>query len=53
VADKIVYAVSAIGASRFDLKFDNGPMTHETHMRTVELYANEVIPRVRRGLERL
>lgn len=53
VADKIIYAVRSVGAQRFDLKYDNGPQSHETHMRTIELYANEVIPRVKRGLAKL
>ena len=50
VARKMVHAITSIGASRFDLKYDNGPMTHTVHMRTIELYATEVIPRVRKLL---
>jgi probable LLM family oxidoreductase len=50
VATKIVHAVTAVGASRFDLKYDNGPMTHKMHLKTIELYATEVIPRVRKKL---
>jgi probable LLM family oxidoreductase len=50
VAAKIVHALTSVGASRFDLKYDNGPQSHSTHRRTIELYATEVIPRVRRQL---
>jgi probable LLM family oxidoreductase len=53
VASKIVYALTSVGASRFDLKYDNGLMTHQMHMRTIELYATEVIPRVRKALENI
>ena len=53
VADKIVHAVTSVGANRFDLKYDNGPMTHAMHLRTIELYATEVIPRVRQALAKL
>ncbi|MFM5903998.1 MAG: LLM class flavin-dependent oxidoreductase [Microbacteriaceae bacterium] len=53
VAAKIVHAVTSIGASRFDLKYDNGPMTHAMHLKTIELYATEVIPRVRQSLANL
>ena len=52
VAEKIVHAVTSIGASRFDLKYDNGPMTHDMHLKTIELYASEVIPRVRQALSK-
>jgi hypothetical protein len=51
VADKIVHALTSVGANRFDLKYDNGPITHQMHMKTIELYANEVIPRVRKRIE--
>jgi probable LLM family oxidoreductase len=53
VADKILHAVTSVGANRFDLKYDNGPMTHQMHLRTIELYATEVIPRVRQALAKL
>lgn len=46
VAAKIVHAITSVGASRFDLKYDNGPMTHQMHLRTISLYATEVVPRV-------
>ena len=47
VAQKIAYAVRAVGASRFDLKYANGPMPHLKLMHGLELYATKVIPRVR------
>jgi hypothetical protein len=39
--------VQALGLSRFDLKYSNGAMPHEHLMRSIELYATEVVPRVR------
>ena len=50
VANKIVYAIKALGLSRFDLKYGTGPVPHSQLMRTIELYANEVVPRVKRSL---
>lgn len=50
VAEKIAYAVQSLGASRFDLKYANGPMPHSMLMKSIELYATEVIPRVERLL---
>jgi probable LLM family oxidoreductase len=47
VAQKIAYAVRSVGASRFDLKYANGPMPHSQLMSSIELYAKQVIPRVR------
>ncbi len=47
VAVKIAGAMRAIGASRFDLKYSNGALPHESMMRSIELYAAEVVPRVR------
>jgi alkanesulfonate monooxygenase SsuD/methylene tetrahydromethanopterin reductase-like flavin-dependent oxidoreductase (luciferase family) len=47
VAQKIAYAVRSVGASRFDLKYANGPMPHSQLMSSIELYATQVIPRVR------
>lgn len=47
VARKIAATVEALGASRFDLKYSNGPMPHELSMTAIELYGTEVVPRVR------
>ena len=50
VARKIARTLSVLGAQRFDLKYSNGPLGHEQLMRSIELYATEVVPRVRRLL---
>ena len=50
VANKIVYAIEALGLSRFDLKYGTGPVPHSQLMRTIELYATEVVPRVKKAL---
>lgn len=46
VARKIAYAISSLGASRFDLKYANGPMPHSKQLRSIELYATKVVPMV-------
>jgi hypothetical protein len=54
VAQKIAYAIESVGADRFDLKYANGPMPQKQLLRSIELYAKVVIPRVRELLaERL
>jgi hypothetical protein len=50
VAAKIAHAITSVGASRFDMKFDNGPVPHVHLMKSIELYATEVVPRVRKLL---
>jgi alkanesulfonate monooxygenase SsuD/methylene tetrahydromethanopterin reductase-like flavin-dependent oxidoreductase (luciferase family) len=50
VAKKIAYAISSIGASRFDLKYVTGPLPHELAMNSIKLYATEVVPRVKKLL---
>ncbi|MFM7949486.1 MAG: LLM class flavin-dependent oxidoreductase, partial [Actinomycetales bacterium] len=47
VAQKIAYAVASVGADRFDFKYANGPMPHSKLMKSIELYATKVVPRVR------
>ncbi|MGB0372722.1 MAG: LLM class flavin-dependent oxidoreductase [Opitutales bacterium] len=47
VAQKIAYAIEAVGADRFDLKYATGPMPHEHLMQSIELYGTQVIPRVK------
>lgn len=47
VARKIAATVDVLGASRFDMKYSAGTLPHETMMRSIELYATEVAPRVR------
>jgi probable LLM family oxidoreductase len=47
VARKIAYAISSVGADRFDFKYANGPMPHSKLMKSIELYARKVVPRVK------
>jgi probable LLM family oxidoreductase len=47
VARKIAATVKTLGISRFQLKYSAGPLPHEKLMRSIELYANKVIPLVR------
>jgi probable LLM family oxidoreductase len=47
VARKIAYALSSVGADRFDFKYANGPMPHSKLMKSIELYATKVVPRVK------
>ena len=47
VAQKIAAAMRTLGAQRFDLKYSNGTLPHEVMMRSIELYATQVVPRVR------
>ena len=52
VAKKIAYAIKSVGASRFDLKYSNGPMPHSKLMSSIELYGSQVVPLVRDILAR-
>jgi alkanesulfonate monooxygenase SsuD/methylene tetrahydromethanopterin reductase-like flavin-dependent oxidoreductase (luciferase family) len=47
VAQKIATNLRTLGATRFDLKYGAGGLTHETLMTNIELYGRQVIPRVR------
>jgi probable LLM family oxidoreductase len=47
VAGRIAATLSALGASRFDLKYSNGTLPHEAMLESIERYGREVIPRVR------
>lgn len=47
VAAKIAATVTALGLSRFDLKYSNGTLPHELQMKSIELYGTKVVPRVR------
>jgi probable LLM family oxidoreductase len=47
VATKIAATVQALGLARFDMKYSNGTLPHEAQMRSIELYATQVAPRVR------
>jgi probable LLM family oxidoreductase len=47
VAQKIAANLPALGATRFDLKYGMGGLSHEILMKNIELYGTQVIPRVR------
>lgn len=47
VAGKIATTVTALGLTRFDMKYSHGTLPHRDLMRSVELYGTQVIPRVR------
>lgn len=47
VAQKIAKAMRTVGAQRFDLVYGFGPMKVSDRRYMIELYGNEVIPRVR------
>ncbi len=47
VAQKIAHAIRSVGASRFDLKYATGQTPHSLLMKSIELYATKVVPRVR------
>jgi probable LLM family oxidoreductase len=47
VARRIASTVTELGAQRVDLKYSTGTLPHSRLMRSIELYATEVIPRVR------
>jgi probable LLM family oxidoreductase len=47
VAQKITQTLTSLGASRFDLKYGMGGLSQESLMTNIELYGNEVIPRIR------
>ena len=50
VAAKIAATAETLGLSRFDLKYSAGTLGHELMLRSIELYAREVAPRVRARL---
>jgi probable LLM family oxidoreductase len=47
VAQKIATNLTLIDATRFDLKYGMGGLAHEALMTNIELYGQQVIPRVR------
>lgn len=51
VAHKIARAMKVVGAERFDMVYGFGPMEVSARKTMIELYAKEVIPRVRELLE--
>ncbi len=47
VAKKMASTIKKLGVTRFDLVYGGGPMRASDRTHMIELYANEVIPRVR------
>jgi probable LLM family oxidoreductase len=47
VARKIAATAATLGADRFDLKYSNGTLPHESLLRSIELYGTKVAPMVR------
>ncbi|HEX7779197.1 MAG TPA: LLM class flavin-dependent oxidoreductase [Vicinamibacterales bacterium] len=47
VAAKIARTMQALQLSRFDLKYSNGTLPHESLMSSIELFGTKVAPRVR------
>jgi alkanesulfonate monooxygenase SsuD/methylene tetrahydromethanopterin reductase-like flavin-dependent oxidoreductase (luciferase family) len=47
VARKIARAMKAVGATRFDFKYVNGPIPQDQLLKSLELYGTQVIPRVK------
>lgn len=50
VARKIAATVTALGLSRFEMKYSAGGLSHERLLNCIGLYGSEVIPRVRKLL---
>lgn len=51
VANKIAKTLKTLGAKRFDMVYGFGPVPAEDRLRMVELYATEVIPRVKQLMQ--
>ena len=47
VAQKIAANLPGLGATRFDLKYGMGGLSHDALMTNIDLYGTQVIPRVR------
>ena len=47
VARMIAATVRALGASRFQMQYSAGPLSHGKMMRSIALYRRKVIPLVR------
>lgn len=47
VAQKIAWAMRALGLSRFQLKYAVGGLSHAARLESIRLYGEEVVPRVR------
>jgi probable LLM family oxidoreductase len=51
VAAKIARTIKALGLTRFDMKYSNGTLPHDTLMTSIELYGTKVLPLVREHLD--
>jgi len=51
VAKKIARAMKVLDVTRFDMVYGQGPQKASARLRSIELYATKVIPRVRELLE--
>jgi probable LLM family oxidoreductase len=47
VAQKMAWAITTLGLSRFQLKYAVGGLPHELRTESIRLYGTEVVPRVR------
>ncbi|MFK3985086.1 Atu2307/SP_0267 family LLM class monooxygenase [Micromonospora sp. NPDC050397] len=52
VARKIAANLTTLGATRFEMKYGMGGLSHEALMTNIELYGTRVVPRVRELLAR-
>jgi probable LLM family oxidoreductase len=51
VAAKVVHTARLLGLSRFNLKYSNGTLSHESLMKSIELIGTAVAPRVREMMQ--
>ena len=51
VATKIARTITALGLTRFDMKYSNGTLPHDKLMTSIELYGTRVVPLVRQQLD--
>ncbi|MCG8927206.1 LLM class flavin-dependent oxidoreductase [Lentzea sp. CC55] len=51
VAQKMARTMKKLDADRFDLKYGIGGLSHDSLLRTIELYGTQVVPRVRELLD--
>ena len=51
VAAKVVNTARVLGLSRFNLKYSNGTLSHESLMKSIELIGTAVAPRVREMMQ--
>ena len=51
VAAKIARTDTALGLTRFDMKYSNGTLPHDKLMTSIELYGTKVLPLVRQHLD--